>query len=107
MGTKGLRNGAIFILFVSMGILLIGGHVAKGRIPPIPQKVVRGETVLTDRACASLPQTVRRARQSSGRPFWRVEGSAAGCVTRTATTRIIRLVLQRDFQCNPVHKEAL
>ena len=64
MGTKGLRNGAIFILFVSMGILLIGGHFAKGRIPPIPQKVVRGETVLTDRACArSLKQYVALANR--------------------------------------------
>ena len=57
MGTKGLRNGAIFTFFVSMGILLIGGHFAKGRIPPIPQKAVRGETALTDRACGrSLKQ---------------------------------------------------
>jgi hypothetical protein len=64
METEGLRNGAIFTIFVSMGILLVGGHVAKDRIPPIPKKVVRGETALTDRAWGrSLKQYVALANR--------------------------------------------
>ena len=64
MGTKGLRNAAIFTFFVSMGILLIGGHFAKDRIPSIPRKVVRGEAALTDRACGrSLKQHVALANR--------------------------------------------
>lgn len=50
MGIKGLRNGAVFTFVLSMGILLVGGHFAKEKIPPIPQKVVCGEAPLTDRA---------------------------------------------------------
>ena len=38
MGTKGLRNGAIVTFFVSMGILLVGGHFAKDKVPPIPEQ---------------------------------------------------------------------
>jgi hypothetical protein len=107
MGTKGLRNGAIFTFFVSMGILLIGGHLAKDRIPPIPQKVARGETALTDRACGrSLKQYVALADRLADH-FGVSKDCAARCVTWTATARIIRPVLQRGFQCNPVHKEAL
>ena len=63
MGTKGLRSGAIFTFFVSMGILLIGGHFAKDRIPPIPQKVVRGETALTDRSRGRSQQYVALANR--------------------------------------------
>ena len=37
MGTKGLRNGAIVAFIVSMGILLVGGHFAKDKVPPIPE----------------------------------------------------------------------
>ena len=58
MGIKGLRNGAIFTFFGSMGILLVGGHFAKERVPPIPEKVVRGETLLTDRAAIMRGQDV-------------------------------------------------
>ena len=36
MGTKGLRNGAIVSFIVSMGILLVGGHFAMEKVPPIP-----------------------------------------------------------------------
>jgi len=39
MGTKGLRNGAIFTFFVSMAILLAGGYFARDKVPPIPGKV--------------------------------------------------------------------
>jgi len=42
MGTKGLRNAAIFTFVVSMVILLVGGHFANRQVPPIPEKVVSG-----------------------------------------------------------------
>lgn len=58
MGTKGLRNGAILTFFLSMGILLVGGHFAKEKVPPIPDRVVRGETVLTDGAAIMRGQDV-------------------------------------------------
>ncbi len=58
MGTKGLRNAAIFTFFVSMGILLFGGHFAKEQIPPIPENVVSGGTPLTDRAAIMRGQDV-------------------------------------------------
>jgi len=58
METKGLRNGAILTFFLSMGILLVGGHFAKEKVPPIPEKVVRGETTLTDRAAIMRGQDV-------------------------------------------------
>src|SRR3990170_44658 len=43
MGTKGLRNGAIVSFVVSMAILLVGGHFAKEKVPPIPGRVVAVE----------------------------------------------------------------
>ena len=58
MGTKGLRNAAILSFFVSMGILLIGGYFARQQVPPIPEKVVRGETLLTDREAIMRGQDV-------------------------------------------------
>ncbi len=58
MGTKGLRNAAIFTFFVSMGILLFGGHFAKEQIPPIPEKVVAGGILLTDHAAIMRGQDV-------------------------------------------------
>jgi len=58
MGAKGLRNGAVLASFVSMGILLADGHFAKEKAPPIPDKVVRGETPLTDRAAIMHGQDV-------------------------------------------------
>ncbi|HEX7551057.1 MAG TPA: cbb3-type cytochrome c oxidase subunit I [Candidatus Methylomirabilis sp.] len=50
MGTRGLRNGAIVTFFVSMAILLVGGYFAKEQVPPVPAKVVSGQTVVTDQA---------------------------------------------------------
>ena len=50
MGTRGLRNGAIVTFFVSMAILLVGGHFAKEHVPPVPAKVVSGQTAVTDQA---------------------------------------------------------
>lgn len=58
MGTKGLRNAAILTFFVSMGILLVGGHFANQQVPPVPEKVVRGETPLTDGAAIMRGQDV-------------------------------------------------
>ncbi len=49
MGTTGLRNAAVLSFFVSIAILLVGGHFAKEKVPPIPDKVVTGDRVLTDR----------------------------------------------------------
>ena len=48
MSSKGLRNAAIFTFILSMGILMIGGHYANQKAPPIPAKIVAGGTVLTD-----------------------------------------------------------
>ena len=58
MGTKGLRNAAILTFFVSMGILLVGGYFALEQVPPIPEKVVRGETPVTNRAAIMRGQDV-------------------------------------------------
>ena len=48
MGVKGLRNAAIVAFILSMAALLLGGYFAMDKVPPIPEKVVSGETVLTD-----------------------------------------------------------
>mgnify|MGYP000368557418 CR=1 FL=1 len=48
MGTNGLRNGAIVAFLVSMGILLVGGHYAKDKVPPIPDRIASGGETLTD-----------------------------------------------------------
>ena len=56
MDTKGLRNAAIVSFVVSMGILFWGGYHAgyfskekgQGKQPPIPGRVVAGQTDLTD-----------------------------------------------------------
>ena len=50
MGIRGLRNGAIVTFVVSMAILLVGGYFAKDKVPPIPAKVVSGQTAVTDQA---------------------------------------------------------
>ena len=50
MGTRRLRNGAIVTFFVSMAILLVGGYFANEQVPPVPAKVVSGQTVVTDQA---------------------------------------------------------
>ncbi len=47
MGVKGLRNAAIVAFVLSMAALLLGGYFAMEKVPPIPEKVVSGETVLT------------------------------------------------------------
>lgn len=58
MGIKGLRNGAILSFIVSMGILLVGGHYAKDKIPPIPERMQLGGGVLTDRDAIMRGQDV-------------------------------------------------
>jgi nitric oxide reductase subunit B len=58
MGTTGLRNGAIFTFIVCMGLLLVGGHYAKQKVPPIPEKVVAGNATLTDGAAIMRGQDV-------------------------------------------------
>jgi len=50
MGTRGLRNGAILTFFLGMAILLIGGYYAVDHVPPIPEKVMQGQTELTRRS---------------------------------------------------------
>ena len=50
MGIRGLRNGAIVTFFVSMAILLVGGYFAVDKVPPVPAKVVSGQTAVTDQA---------------------------------------------------------
>lgn len=48
MGTTRLRNAAIFTFLASMAVLLVGGHFANQKAPPIPEKVlVAGKTVTT------------------------------------------------------------
>lgn len=58
MSTKGLRNAAIISFFISMIILLVGGHLAKSKVPPIPGKVVSEGQTLTDRAAILRGQDV-------------------------------------------------
>ncbi|MGA2620639.1 MAG: cbb3-type cytochrome c oxidase subunit I [Thermoguttaceae bacterium] len=58
MGTKGLRNAAVLTFIVSMGILLVGGHYAKDRVPPIPEKVVAAGGPATDGAAIRRGQDV-------------------------------------------------
>jgi nitric oxide reductase subunit B len=50
MTTERLRKGAIFTFFLSMAILLIGGYFAVDQVPPVPAKVVSGQTAVTDQA---------------------------------------------------------
>jgi len=47
MGTKGLRNAAIFTFLFSMAILLVGGHFARDKVPPIPGQVVSQGTTIS------------------------------------------------------------
>jgi nitric oxide reductase subunit B len=49
MGTNALRNAAIVSFLVSMALLLVGGRLAKDKVPPIPKSVQAGDRVLTDR----------------------------------------------------------
>ena len=58
MGTKGLRNAAIFTFLVSMAILLVGGYFIQGKVPPIPEKVVSGGSPVTDGAAILRGQDV-------------------------------------------------
>lgn len=58
METTGLRNGAILAFFLSMCILLVGGWFASKQVPPIPDKVVWDNAVLTDRAAIMRGQDV-------------------------------------------------
>ena len=62
MGTKGLRNGAIVSFVVSMAILLVGGHFAKEKVPPIPGRVVAveggAEKLLTHKKAIQAGQDV-------------------------------------------------
>ena len=58
MDTKGLRNGAIATFIISMSLLLVGGYFAKDQVPPVPEQVVVGATVLTDRAAIMRGQDV-------------------------------------------------
>jgi len=48
MGTTGLRNAAIVAFVAAMAFLLIGGHFAKDKVPPIPQQVTADGKVVTD-----------------------------------------------------------
>jgi nitric oxide reductase subunit B len=56
MGTKGLRNAAIFTFLLSMAILLGGGYFARDKVPPIPGQVVSQGTAITD------AQAIRRGQ---------------------------------------------
>jgi len=47
MSTRSLRNATIVAFVVSMAILLVGGHFAKSKVPPIPARVVAGSQTLT------------------------------------------------------------
>lgn len=58
MGTTGLRNAAIFTFIVSMAILLAGGHFAKDKVPPIPEKVVSAGKEMTTGAAILRGQDV-------------------------------------------------
>src|SRR5512137_2454509 len=58
MGTKGLRNAAVFTFLLSMGILLVGGHYAKQRVPPIPDTIVCAGNPVTDGAAIRRGQDV-------------------------------------------------
>ncbi len=58
MDTKGLRNGAIATFIISMSLLLVGGYFAKDQVPPVPEQVVVGAAVLTDRAAIMRGQDV-------------------------------------------------
>ncbi len=58
MGTTGLRNVAIFTFVVSMAILLAGGHFAKDKVPPIPEKVMSAGQEMTSGAAILRGQDV-------------------------------------------------
>ena len=58
MQTRRLRNAAIFTFVLSMAILLIGGLFAKDQVPPIPDKVIAGQSELTNRAAILRGQDV-------------------------------------------------
>ncbi|UCD28521.1 MAG: cbb3-type cytochrome c oxidase subunit I [Planctomycetota bacterium] len=47
MDTKGLRNAAILSFVVALAFLLVGGHLAKDKVPPIPDQVMAdGKTIM-------------------------------------------------------------
>ena len=58
MGVKGLRNAAIVAFILSMAALLVGGYFAMEKIPPVPEKVVSGENLLTDHTSIMQGQDV-------------------------------------------------
>jgi len=58
MSTIGLRNAAIASFVIAMVVLLIGGFFAMEKVPPIPDKVVSGGVVLTDRDAIMRGQDV-------------------------------------------------
>lgn len=58
MSTKGLRNAAIVSFVVSMAILFVGGYFAVDHVPPIPEKIVSGDTLVTDKAAIKRGQDV-------------------------------------------------
>ena len=58
MGTRGLRNAAIVSFVAAMAILLVGGHFAIENVPSVPQKVMSGDTVLSDREAIMRGQEV-------------------------------------------------
>lgn len=57
-GIRHLRNGAIAAFLVSLTLILIGGFYAKDKVPPIPQRVVVEETVLSTYAAIMRGQDV-------------------------------------------------
>jgi len=49
MGTSDLRNAAIISFIIAMALLLVGGHYAKDKVPPIPEQVISEGKVLMTR----------------------------------------------------------
>jgi nitric oxide reductase subunit B len=58
MGTNGLRNAAIGTFFLSMVLILVGGHFAQDQVPPIPDKVTSKGQPVTDGAAILRGQDV-------------------------------------------------
>jgi len=50
MGTRGLQKAAVASFVVALALLLAGGFYAKDKVPPIPDQILTGDTVIATRA---------------------------------------------------------
>jgi nitric oxide reductase subunit B len=100
METRRLRNVTIVTFLISMGILLVGGHFAKDKVPPIPERVLVGATELTSGAAILRGQdTYQRYGLMDHGSVWG-HGSLRGMDFSAHTLHMTGQSL-RDFAASP------